>query len=96
MVCYCGDLGRNLKNRRHPYASMSQRILAKSHLKHIANKYDFHWGGRVSDDETPKRYETVFRSYIIQPSLVNKFVNAITTQHNVLPTNELREYQRKS
>lgn len=33
---------------------------------------------------------------IIQPSLVNKFVNAITTQHNVLPTNELREYQRKS
>ncbi|OWZ60791.1 hypothetical protein AYX15_06953 [Cryptococcus neoformans] len=32
---------------------MSQQILAKSHLNHIANKYDLHWGGRgrVSNDE---------------------------------------------
>ncbi|OXH40195.1 hypothetical protein J008_01245 [Cryptococcus neoformans] len=44
---------------------MSQQILAKSHLNHIANKYDLHWGGRgrVSNDEAPKQYETVLLSY---------------------------------
>ena len=65
MERYCGDLGQNLRNMRHLYASRSQQILAKSHLQHIANKYDLHWGGsrgRVSDDEAPKWYEMALLS----------------------------------
>ncbi|OWZ50680.1 hypothetical protein J010_01260 [Cryptococcus neoformans] len=59
----------------------------------------------MSDDEAPERYERVLLSSltsptngaqgIIRPSLVNKLVNTMTTQHNIPPTNELRTLMSK-
>lgn len=40
MERYCGDLSSRVANLRYPYANMAQRILSKSTVYHLWNKYD--------------------------------------------------------
>ena len=42
MERYCGDIGRNIKSRRFPYATINKYITSQAHLTHIILLYGLH------------------------------------------------------
>jgi hypothetical protein len=42
MERYCGDIGRNIKSRRFPYASINKYITSQAQLTHVTLLYGLH------------------------------------------------------
>lgn len=40
MERYCGDIGRHIKSRRHPYKSIDTYVTSQAHLAQIRLLYD--------------------------------------------------------
>lgn len=42
MERYCGDIGRNIKSRRFPYATINKYITSQAQLTHVTLLYGLH------------------------------------------------------